>query len=88
MSRDTVSRCLGTSLHFGWCSASRLRWWRRPRRGQGRGPAGGLRPALTSAAVARLGLDRDAARGVTAVCLGDVPIDVSSDRNAYVGASV
>ena len=45
---------------------------------RGPGPAGGLRPALTPAAVARLGwigmpavgLDRDAGGAVAAVCLG------------------
>src|SRR5687768_4956885 len=51
MCRDTVSRCLETSLHFWGCPTSRVVMVARPRRCQGRGPAGGLRPALTPAAI-------------------------------------
>src|SRR5215203_1825364 len=50
MSRDTVSRCLETSLHFWGCPTSRLVMVAPSSLVSRPGPAGGLRPALTPAA--------------------------------------
>src|SRR5215203_4408399 len=50
MSRDTVSRCLETSLHFWGCPTSRLVMVAPSSLVSRPGPAAGLRPALTPAA--------------------------------------